>query len=92
MKNPKLSSKSLQLSTVESKNLINWIVNYYYMLTCLKEGGRCMKCEGCSAKDCGVCITCKDMKKYGGPGKKKKECVKRVCLTSNGIIKFVSYY
>ena len=51
-----------------------------------------MKCEGCCAKDCGVCITCKDMKKYGGPGKKKKACVKRVCLTSKGIIKFVSYY
>ena len=48
-----------------------------------------MKCEGCCAKDCGVCITCKDMKKYGGPGKKKKACVKRVCLTSKGIIKFV---
>ena len=51
-----------------------------------------MKCESSCAKDCGVCITCKDMKKYGVPGKKKKACVKRVCLTSKGIIKFVSYY
>ena len=49
-----------------------------------------MQCEGCLAKDCGVCINCKDMKRYGGPGKKKKACMKRNCLAGN--IKQVSIH
>uniref|UniRef100_A0A1X7SRY8 CXXC-type domain-containing protein n=2 Tax=Amphimedon queenslandica TaxID=400682 RepID=A0A1X7SRY8_AMPQE len=42
--------------------------------------GRCMKCEGCRRADCGECLYCKDEKKFGGPGKKKKACMKRVCI------------
>lgn len=49
-----------------------------------------MKCEGCLAKDCSVCAHCKDKKKYGGPGIKKRACVKRTCLSSKGITNFVS--
>lgn len=36
-------------------------------------------CSGCLAKDCGSCKFCLDMPKFGGPGKKKKRCVERVC-------------
>ena len=36
-------------------------------------------CTGCSRSDCGDCNYCKDMKKFGGPGKKKKRCIHRVC-------------
>lgn len=39
---------------------------------------RC-SCEGCSLSDCGVCSNCCDMKKFGGPGRKKQRCVKRKC-------------
>ena len=35
-------------------------------------GGRCMNCEGCKRLDCGSCVFCKDMKKFGGTGKKRK--------------------
>ncbi len=38
-----------------------------------------MQCQGCRAKNCGECPNCKDTKKYGGPGKKKKACVTRNC-------------
>ena len=31
--------------------------------------------------DCGICIYCKDMLKFGGPGRKKKCCVQRKCIT-----------
>ena len=40
---------------------------------------RC-NCTGCSKNDCGDCNYCKDMKKFGGPGKKKKRCINQRCL------------
>lgn len=46
-----------------------------------------MKCAGCLASaDCGSCVFCKDKKKFGGPGKKKKGCVTRKCV---GVIESV---
>ena len=41
---------------------------------------RCGKCPGCIATDCGVCIYCKDMRKFGGSGRKKKGCEQRRCV------------
>ena len=38
-----------------------------------------MQCKGCQSVDCGVCVFCKDKKKFGGPGK-KKACIKRSCV------------
>ncbi|XP_065893767.1 uncharacterized protein [Dysidea avara] len=38
------------------------------------------KCSGCSLLDCGLCTFCKDMIKFGGPGKKKQRCSKRKCV------------
>ena len=40
----------------------------------------CGECSGCVATDCGSCITCKDMKKFGGPGRKKRCCVQWKCV------------
>ena len=39
------------------------------------------RCKQCNAEDCGQCNNCVDnyKKKFGGPGKKKKGCVKRKC-------------
>ena len=34
----------------------------------------CGLCAGCQWSDCGLCINCKDMKKFVGPAKKKKAC------------------
>ena len=45
-------------------------------------GGRCMQCVGCKSDDCGVCIFCKDKKKFGGPGKRKKACIRRACIAA----------
>ena len=41
----------------------------------------CMECAGCKREDCGTCRNCKDMVKFGGPGRKKQKCALRVCLT-----------
>ncbi len=38
-----------------------------------------MKCEGCLRSDCGTYLHCIDMKKFGGPGKRKKGCMNRKC-------------
>ena len=41
---------------------------------------RCKTCEACTVGDCKECVYCKDMKKYGGPGRLKQTCEKRRCL------------
>ncbi|XP_078680561.1 lysine-specific demethylase 2A-like isoform X1 [Branchiostoma floridae x Branchiostoma belcheri] len=41
---------------------------------------RCRQCEACTRGDCGECHFCKDMKKYGGPGRMKQSCIRRKCL------------
>ena len=41
----------------------------------------CMECAGCKREDCGTCQNCKDMVKFGGPGRKKQKCALRVCLS-----------
>ena len=45
---------------------------------------RC-SCEGCSLSDCGVCSNCCDMKKFGGPGRKKQRCMKRKCQFAKSV-------
>ena len=46
----------------------------------LKRRKRCNSCEGCQRNDCGECSNCRDMIKFGGPGKKKKACIMRKCV------------
>ena len=41
---------------------------------------RCKTCEACMGGDCKACVYCKDMTKYGGPGRMKQTCEKRRCL------------
>lgn len=41
---------------------------------------RCRKCKACVQGECGVCHYCRDMKKFGGPGRMKQSCVLRQCL------------
>ncbi|XP_054166951.1 lysine-specific demethylase 2A-like [Oppia nitens] len=41
---------------------------------------RCKKCDSCLRADCGECHFCKDMKKFGGPGRMKQSCIARQCL------------
>ncbi|KAM9795102.1 lysine-specific demethylase 2A [Neosynchiropus ocellatus] len=42
---------------------------------------RCKYCAGCCRKECGNCLCCQDMRKFGGPGRMKKGCIMRQCLT-----------
>ena len=44
-----------------------------------------MEYYGCKRKDCGSCTNCKDMKKFGGQGKKKQKCIHRVCTRKAGM-------
>ncbi|RXG72610.1 hypothetical protein Avbf_06314 [Armadillidium vulgare] len=46
----------------------------------LKKTVWCNKCPGCTTPNCRECVHCLDMKKYGGPGTKKKPCLKRKCF------------
>ena len=41
---------------------------------------RCGQCAGCKSDDCRACPKCRDMKKFGGSGRKKQACVNRKCL------------
>ncbi|XP_028312771.1 lysine (K)-specific demethylase 2Ba isoform X3 [Gouania willdenowi] len=41
---------------------------------------RCRKCEACLRPECGECHFCKDMKKFGGPGRMKQSCIMRQCI------------
>ncbi|XP_059499217.1 F-box/LRR-repeat protein 19-like isoform X2 [Stegostoma tigrinum] len=40
---------------------------------------RCRKCDACQKTECGECHFCKDMKKFGGPGRMKQSCMLRQC-------------
>uniref|UniRef100_A0A8C5CVZ0 DNA (cytosine-5)-methyltransferase n=1 Tax=Gadus morhua TaxID=8049 RepID=A0A8C5CVZ0_GADMO len=48
-----------------------------------KDGGikrqRCGVCEVCQSSDCGKCVACKDMIKFGGSGRSKQACRQRRC-------------
>lgn len=50
----------------------NILLVYTYMYNVGKKRSRC-DCSGCSQADCGDCSNCRDMKRFGGPGKKKEE-------------------
>uniref|UniRef100_A0A665W9U3 [histone H3]-dimethyl-L-lysine(36) demethylase n=1 Tax=Echeneis naucrates TaxID=173247 RepID=A0A665W9U3_ECHNA len=46
---------------------------------------RCKRCEACMRPECGDCNFCRDMKKFGGPGKLKQTCVLRQCLSVSAL-------
>nr|XP_009862099.1 Zn-finger (CXXC)-4 isoform X2 [Ciona intestinalis] len=41
---------------------------------------RCKTCEPCLRPNCGECYNCRDMRQFGGSGKKKQSCIQRKCL------------
>lgn len=55
-------------------------------ITEVKRGG--CECAGCVQDDCGKCKYCTDMKKFGGPGRKKQRCVLRQCRVKGMYIYF----
>lgn len=45
-----------------------------------RKSRQCGECPACVRKeDCNTCDFCKDMKKFGGPGKLRQKCRKRQC-------------
>jgi len=38
---------------------------------------RCGVCEACQLPDCGTCVSCQDMVKFGGTGRNKQCCLQR---------------
>ncbi|XP_072705202.1 F-box/LRR-repeat protein 19 [Ciconia boyciana] len=40
---------------------------------------RCGRCRACLRSECGECHFCRDMKKFGGPGRMKQSCLLRQC-------------
>eukprot|EP00978_Attheya_sp_CCMP212_P034894 scaffold148980_cov51-Attheya_sp.AAC.3 len=54
---------------------------------------RCGQCHTCTLQDCGECSHCRDMPKFGGPGKMKQCCSRRgKCLRNNAISQQMSTY
>lgn len=55
---------------------------------------RCRKCEACLRTECGECHFCKDMKKFGGPGRMKQSCIMRQCIavSSSFILFFADFH
>ena len=51
----------------------------------------CGACVGCKAKECGKCGSCLDMKKFGGPGRKKQKCDERKCVNAHSPGNFIIY-
>ncbi|KAF0037959.1 hypothetical protein F2P81_010833 [Scophthalmus maximus] len=47
------------------------------------RSAKCKRCEACVRPECGDCNFCRDMKKFGGPGKLKQTCVLRQCLSQS---------
>lgn len=49
-----------------------------------RKRARCGNCTGClnrdKTQDCRQCRNCLDQKRYGGPGRLKKACIKRQCV------------
>ncbi|EOA93418.1 JmjC domain-containing histone demethylation protein 1B, partial [Anas platyrhynchos] len=39
----------------------------------------CRRCRACLRSECGACHFCRDMKKFGGPGRMKQSCLLRQC-------------
>ena len=51
---------------------------------------RCKTCEACIGGDCKNCVYCKDMTKYGGPGKMKQTCEK--VISCNNFVCPINFY
>ena len=62
-----------------------------------RRRARCGNCTGClnrdKTQDCRQCRNCLDQKRYGGPGRLKKACVKRQCvvITQSHSLKITSF-
>lgn len=49
-----------------------------------RSNRRCGECEACMRlTDCAKCDYCKDMRKFGGPNKKRQKCRLRQCLNKS---------
>jgi len=55
-----------------------------------RKRARCGACTGCKnrdkTQDCRQCRNCLDQKRYGGPGRLKKACIKRLCVVISQMI------
>lgn len=55
-----------------------------------RKRARCGNCSGCvnrdKTQDCRQCRNCLDQKRYGGPGRLKKACIKRQCAVITQMI------
>ena len=40
----------------------------------------CKNCQGCLRDNCGKCVSCRDMPKFGGRGVAKQKCIYRKCV------------
>ncbi|XP_074640784.1 lysine-specific demethylase 2B-like isoform X2 [Tubulanus polymorphus] len=68
---PKMASSSAGKTPKQPKNPSSGV---------RRRRTRCKKCEACTRTDCSECHFCKDMKKFGGPGKMKQSCISRQCM------------
>ena len=52
-----------------------------------KHRRRCGECSSCLIEeDCRACRFCKDMRKFGGPGKLRQKCIARQCIKLSRVL------
>ena len=86
------TNKSIKYSNQRQGTLEFYVHNnYVYKFQLgLKRKTPCGKCSGCSLTNCGTCVSCKDMIKFGGKGIKKKRCLNRKCTNNYTIGKSIA--
>ncbi|XP_072402558.1 DNA (cytosine-5)-methyltransferase PliMCI-like [Diabrotica undecimpunctata] len=79
--------KNTNMSKAVTTKLVHDIFEYFFpdqIDAKIVEKGpkkkRCGICEACQSPDCGECNHCRDMVKFGGPGKLKQACKRRRCM------------
>lgn len=95
-KKPKKKRDAFSVATTKQSNEQDMqynFPNYLFFFYCIcafliaeepskPKSYRCGHCMGCyRVEDCGRCTMCRDMRKYGGPGRHKGKCLARVCTS-----------
>lgn len=44
-----------------------------------RKNTACGSWQACTVTDCGQCINCLDKPRFGGPNKRRRKCVQRIC-------------
>ncbi|CAB4019848.1 CXXC-type zinc finger 1-like [Paramuricea clavata] len=83
-KNPSLETKFKKSKEKTSESYQETDETDEHTKTKQRSSRKCGQCTACKIQeDCGKCDYCLDMRKFGGPNKKRQKCRLRQCLTKS---------